>query len=98
MQAALRFLAGEWKGKVHIEQNLPPQQIAWSNRNQVIHVLVNLLQNSIDALAEKKSTLGFRFFICFAIGINRSDISYHLEFPAASPSCSWPRISVMAFR
>ena len=54
--AALRFLAGEWKDKVRIEQNLPPDQLVWANRNKLIHVLVNLLQNSIDALAEKKFT------------------------------------------
>jgi signal transduction histidine kinase len=52
--ASLRFLAGEWKDKADIEQKLPPDQIVWANRNKLIHVLVNLLQNSIDALAEKK--------------------------------------------
>lgn len=54
VNAALRFLAGEWKDKVHIEQEIPANQIIWANRNQVIHVLVNLIQNSIDALADKK--------------------------------------------
>jgi signal transduction histidine kinase len=53
-QAALRFLSGEWKGEIQIEQNIPPGQTVWANRNKLIHVLVNLLQNSIDALAEKK--------------------------------------------
>ncbi|HEY1719553.1 MAG TPA: ATP-binding protein [Verrucomicrobiae bacterium] len=53
-QAALRFLSGEWKGEIQIEQNIPPGQVVWANRNKLIHVLVNLLQNSIDALAEKK--------------------------------------------
>jgi signal transduction histidine kinase len=51
--ASLRFLAGEWKDKVGIEQNLPPDEIIWANRNKLIHVFVNLLQNSIDALQEK---------------------------------------------
>ncbi len=54
VEAALRFLAGEWKDKIRIERHLPPDQTVWANRNQLIHVLVNLLQNSIDALAEKK--------------------------------------------
>jgi C4-dicarboxylate-specific signal transduction histidine kinase len=27
--------------------------MVWANRNKLVHVLVNLLQNSIDALAEK---------------------------------------------
>jgi len=51
---ALRFLSGEWKDKVRIEQHLPPDQTVWASRNKLIHVLVNLLQNSIDALMEKK--------------------------------------------
>jgi signal transduction histidine kinase len=51
--AALRFLAGEWKDKVEIHQELPPDQWLWANRNKLIHVLVNLLQNAIDALTEK---------------------------------------------
>jgi C4-dicarboxylate-specific signal transduction histidine kinase len=54
VQAALRFLSGEWKGEIQIEQNLPPGQMVWANRNKLIHVLVNLLQNSLDALEEKK--------------------------------------------
>jgi len=58
--ASLRFLAGEWKNVVHIEQNLPPNQLVWANRNKLIHVLVNLVQNSIDALAEKKFEDGAR--------------------------------------
>jgi C4-dicarboxylate-specific signal transduction histidine kinase len=53
-EAALRFLAGEWKDKVEIHQNLPPEQELWANRNKLIHVLVNLLQNAIDAMLEKQ--------------------------------------------
>lgn len=53
VEAALRFLSGEWKGKVHIEKNLPAQLAVWGNRNKLVHVLVNLLQNSIDALSDK---------------------------------------------
>src|SRR5476649_1696063 len=52
--ASLRFLAGEWKGVVDIEQQLAPEQMVWANRSKLIHVLVNLLQNSIDALGEKQ--------------------------------------------
>jgi len=50
---ALRFLAGEWKDRVRIHQDLPANLALWANRNQLIHVLVNLLQNAIDALLEK---------------------------------------------
>jgi signal transduction histidine kinase len=51
--AAMRFLAGEWKDKVTIHQQVPPEQLLWANRNKLIHILVNLVQNAIDALGEK---------------------------------------------
>lgn len=53
---ALRFLSNEWKDKVRIEQNLPEHQTVWANKNQLIHVLVNLMQNSLDALKAKSFT------------------------------------------
>jgi signal transduction histidine kinase len=51
--SALRFLSGEWKDKVQIEQNLKEHQTIWANKNKLIQVLVNLLQNSLDALKGK---------------------------------------------
>jgi len=51
--AALRFLSNEWKDKVRIEQKLPEGQTVLANKNTLIHVLVNLLQNSLDALPNK---------------------------------------------
>ena len=57
-QAAVRFLTGEWKDKAVIHQNLPADQLLWANRNKLIHVLVNLLQNALDALSEKKFASG----------------------------------------
>jgi signal transduction histidine kinase len=51
--AALRFLSNEWKNKVRIEQKLADSQTVWANKNKLIHVLVNLLQNSLDALKTK---------------------------------------------
>jgi signal transduction histidine kinase len=53
-KAALRFLSGEWKERVSLKLQIPEGQVVWANRNKLIHVLVNLLQNSIDALQEKK--------------------------------------------
>ncbi|HEY3762047.1 MAG TPA: ATP-binding protein [Verrucomicrobiae bacterium] len=60
VDAALRFLSGEWKGKVHIERNVPADLMVWASRNKLIHVLVNLLQNSIDALGDKTFNEGER--------------------------------------
>jgi signal transduction histidine kinase len=54
--ASLRFLSNEWKDKVHIEQNLVEHQAVWANKNKLIHVLVNLLQNSLDAMKVKTYT------------------------------------------
>jgi len=52
--AAVRFLGGEWKDVVQIHQEIDPIQGLWANRNKLIHVLVNLMQNAIDALREKQ--------------------------------------------
>jgi signal transduction histidine kinase len=54
--AALRFLSNEWKDKVDIQQKLPEAQTVLANKNRLIHVLVNLLQNSLDALPNKTFT------------------------------------------
>jgi len=51
--ASLRFLSNEWKDKVQIEQHLAEHQTVWANKNKLIHVMVNLLQNSLDALRRK---------------------------------------------
>jgi two-component system sensor histidine kinase PhcS len=58
IDSAIRFLAGEWKDAVQIHQKVPVTQNLWANRNKLIHVLVNLMQNSIDALREKKFAAG----------------------------------------
>ncbi|HEY5042555.1 MAG TPA: ATP-binding protein [Verrucomicrobiae bacterium] len=56
--AAVRFLGGEWKDVVEIHQQFAASQNLWANRNKLIHVLVNLLQNAIDALREKQFAAG----------------------------------------
>jgi signal transduction histidine kinase len=56
VSASLRFLSNEWKSHVEIVQNLTEHQTIWANKNKLIHVLVNLLQNSLDALKAKTFT------------------------------------------
>jgi two-component system, sensor histidine kinase PhcS len=51
---ALRFLSNESRDTVQINQKLADHQTIWANKNKLIQVLLNLLQNSIDALKEKK--------------------------------------------
>src|SRR5262249_51405595 len=49
----LRFLSNEWKDKVQVDLKLVEHQAIWANKNKLIHVLTNLLQNSLDALRKK---------------------------------------------
>jgi two-component system sensor histidine kinase PhcS len=54
--AALRFLNFELKDEVRVEQHLSPDLKIWANKNKLIHILANLLQNSLDALRTKTFT------------------------------------------
>lgn len=51
--SALRFLSNEVKDKAVIEQKLPTGQTVLANKNKLIHLFVNLIQNSLDALRTK---------------------------------------------
>ena len=54
--AAVRFLNNECKDKVEFVTDVPAGQTIWANKNKLIHVLTNLLQNSLDALKTKTFT------------------------------------------
>ena len=52
---SLRFVSSEMKEKsISLQVDLLPKQKVWASRNHFILVLVNLLENAIDALGEKK--------------------------------------------
>ena len=51
--SALRFLSNECKDKVQIDQRIAGHQTIWANKNKLIHLVTNLLQNSLDALMTK---------------------------------------------
>lgn len=51
--STLRFLASELKDTIQVEQVLTPGLTVRANRNKLIHVLTNLVQNSLDALRRK---------------------------------------------
>jgi two-component system sensor histidine kinase PhcS len=53
VNSALRLLSNEWENKVKIEKEIAETQTIWANRNQIIQVLVNLLQNALQALEKK---------------------------------------------
>jgi C4-dicarboxylate-specific signal transduction histidine kinase len=51
--STLRFVSHDCRGKVEIHQNIAENQTIWANKNKLIQVAVNLLQNALDALKEK---------------------------------------------
>ncbi len=51
---ALRFLRQELRSGVRLDQALMPGHTIFANRNQLVHVLLNLLQNSIYAVKRKQ--------------------------------------------
>ena len=50
---ALRFLSSEWRDTVQVDQKFAEHQTLLANKNRLIQVIVNLLQNSLDALKLK---------------------------------------------
>jgi two-component system sensor histidine kinase PhcS len=51
--SALRFLSKEWKDNVQIIRQIAEHQTIFANKNKLIHLVTNLLQNSLDALMMK---------------------------------------------
>ncbi|MCI0535458.1 MAG: ATP-binding protein [Verrucomicrobiales bacterium] len=51
--SALRYLSNEWRGKVQMNVNLAKDQTVRANKNRLTQVLLNLLQNAIDAMKKK---------------------------------------------
>ena len=58
--SALRFVSHEGRERIVIQTQLEDGQTIRCNRNKLIQVLVNLLQNSFDALASKAFNNGER--------------------------------------
>lgn len=61
--SAVRFLASELKDPIRLECVLAPGLTVRANKSKLIHVLTNLLQNSLDAL-RRKATNGEPATIC----------------------------------
>ncbi len=56
---SLRFVSSELKDKnISLQLNLLPGEKVWAGRNHCILVVVNLLENAIDALGEKQFPAG----------------------------------------
>ena len=50
---ALRFMSNEWKDRVQVHRQVPEGVVIDANKNKITQVLVNLLQNALDALNQK---------------------------------------------
>lgn len=50
---ALRFLSNEWRDNVQIVRKFAEHQTILANKNKLIQVMMNLLQNSLDAMKNK---------------------------------------------
>ena len=50
VDAALRFFGHELREHIELDNQLPPGLVARADRNRLLQVLVNLLQNAVDAL------------------------------------------------
>lgn len=64
LTSALRFLSSEWKDKITIEQKVPGALVIHGNRNKLLQVFVNILQNSLDAIRRKQYGPGEQPTIC----------------------------------
>src|SRR5258706_15192312 len=58
VRVALRFFSGDLQGRIEVIQNIQADQMIYANRNKLIQVLGNLLQNSVDALKSKEFAQG----------------------------------------
>lgn len=56
VEQALRFLSGEWRSSVQVLYECVPGQVIRANRNKLIQVMINLVQNALDAVKEKTFT------------------------------------------
>jgi signal transduction histidine kinase len=54
VNSALRFLSQEWRNKVEIRIHLTDGLTIWGDKNKLIQVLINLVQNSLDAIRAKE--------------------------------------------
>jgi two-component system sensor histidine kinase PhcS len=53
VETSLRLLVSEWKADgVQVQQTVSTGLLVWANRNGLVHLLINLLKNALDALKD----------------------------------------------
>jgi len=58
VEASLRFVSHEWSNTIRLEKNILEGQMFFANKNKLIQVCLNLLENSLDALKSKTFAAG----------------------------------------
>jgi len=58
VEAALRLLRAEWKGRVLMHQSVAEDTYLYANQSMVLLVLLNLLKNAIDSFKDSPSNAG----------------------------------------
>jgi signal transduction histidine kinase len=58
VEVAMRFLSHEWDKRIRVIRDVPDTLLVHANRNKLVQVLVNLLQNALDALKGKRFESG----------------------------------------
>ncbi|MFM1770483.1 MAG: hypothetical protein RJA22_3012 [Verrucomicrobiota bacterium] len=88
VEAALRFLSHEWRGQITVETRLTGGAALLGNRNRLVQVLVNLLQNAVDALRSKSFPEGERplLQVTTSVGDGRCRIVVRDNGPGIDPA------------
>jgi two-component system, sensor histidine kinase PhcS len=64
VDSSVRFVSHEWGEAVQLRKNLLSGHTVFANKNKLIQVMVNLLENALDALGAKQFNNGEIPFIC----------------------------------
>ncbi len=54
VNSALRLLSQEWRDRVDVRVSVDAGQMVWAEKNKLTQVILNLIQNSLDAVTAKK--------------------------------------------
>ncbi|MGV3774461.1 MAG: ATP-binding protein [Verrucomicrobiales bacterium] len=86
LRSALRFLSNEWQDKVQLQIDLRDGAEVWGNRHQLVQVVLNLLQNALDALRKKPFVNGDKPSLVIE-GVEKEGL-YHFSVKDNGPGIS----------
>jgi two-component system sensor histidine kinase PhcS len=87
VEVSLRFVSHEWGDNVQLQKNLPAGQVILANKNKLIQVCVNILENALDALKEKAFPAGEQPTVLIEgrVEENRSVLCFRDNGPGIKP-------------